>query len=243
MALTIKKTSGNFAPAPVGLHHAVCIRIIDLGTQKSSYGGKTKLQRKVMFGWEISNPELRQENGMPFAVFKRYTASLGDKATLAADINGWLGKAPEDDELDLTQFLGKACAVNIIHKPGKKDPNKVYAEPQSVSPPMAGISIPEPITKPAAFDLDNPDWALFHEFSEYTQNLIRRSPEYAALDLPDGLPEPLTEEPPKVEMAVDDKLFATIISNIDNGITTAEQVLGMGYDFSEAQRLEIENRL
>lgn len=239
MALLLKRPAG-FDPVPAGLHHATCIRIIDLGTQKSQFAGKVKIQPKIMLIWEIANPALRQENGQPFIVAKRYTASLNDKATLKEHLKGWLGNAIVDaEEFDLTELLGKSCAVNVTHEPSK-DGTKTYAEVASVSPPMAGFTVPAPQSTPAAFDLSEPDWALFAEFSEHTQHTIRKSPEYAALTLPPDAPPPIHTAAPDIKMPVDDALMQTLLDNIRNGQTTVAQVLAMDYEFTEAQRLEIE---
>lgn len=235
MALTIKRPAG-FAPAPAGLHHANCIRIIDLGTQKSQFAGKVKIQAKILMIWELAGE--KREDGQPYIVSERYTASLHEKAKLREVLCGWLGRGLDGEEFDLTAMLGKPCAVNITHR--SADDGNVYADVASVSPPMAGFQVPPPQSTPAAFDLSDPDWALFNEFSENTQKLIRQSPEYAALDLPDHAPPPLNTAAPEVKLPVDAALMQTLRDNIASGQTTAAEVLEMGYVFTEDQLMELQ---
>lgn len=238
MALIVKKTAPVHTPAPAGLHHATCIRIIDLGTQKTDFAGKTKRQPKIMIVWELCGTD--NGEGRPHIAAKRYTASLNEKAALAIDLGGWTGKAA-GEEIDLTEMLGKSCAINIIHKPSK-DGSRVYTEVQSISPPMKGFTAPQPHTAPAAFDLTAPDWTLFAELSDYTRDTIAKSPEYAALEnRPPDTPEPVKEALPEIKMSVDDALFALLAAKIKKGEATAAQIYEMGYDLTEAQRLELEN--
>lgn len=238
MALIIKKTAPVHTPAPAGLHHAICIRLIDLGTQRDSYQGKAKQQHKIMLIWELVGAN--RDDGTPHIVAKKYTASLSQKAKLATDLQGWLG-AIEAEEFDLTQVLGKACAVNITHRVSKKDDTTVYADVQSVSPAMAGFQIPEPQSTPKAFDLSAPDWALFAEFSDWTQTQIRQSPEYAELDLPENAPPPLkASEPAKPKMPLNEQIMGILSDSLKAGGTSIDFIMD-NYEVTEEQRLHFES--
>ena len=233
MSLILKRRPVNFDPAPAGLHHATCIRVIELGTQKSIFSGKVKIQAKLMIIWELHG--VNQENGKPHIAAKHYTASLNEKANLVADINGWYGKNINTDEFNLRDLLGKPCAINIAHKPSK-DGTRMYAEVKSVSPPMSGAVIPEPQTKPAAFDLSEPDWALFSEFSDHTRDTIRKSPEYAQLDLPVDAPPPINESTIPLEIPVNEELLTKLKENIQEGKMTFEEILSLGYALTDEQK-------
>jgi hypothetical protein len=52
MILT-ENTSSSFTPCPAGSFLASLRRIIDLGTQTSTFEGKTTSARKVLLTWEI----------------------------------------------------------------------------------------------------------------------------------------------------------------------------------------------
>src|SRR5688572_17810697 len=85
---------GNYTPPPPGTHPAICYRFIDLGTQTSSFpgnNGQPKQTRKVMISWEITDPELRMEDGKPFSISSRYTWSMHEKATLRKTLESWRG--------------------------------------------------------------------------------------------------------------------------------------------------------
>lgn len=238
MALIIKKTAPVHTPVPACLHHATCIRLIDLGTQRDNYQGKAKQQHKIMLIWELVG--VNRDDGTPHIVAKKYTASLSPKAKLAADLQGWLGTI-ETEEFDLTQVLGKSCAVNITHRISKKDNATVYADVQSVSPPMAGFPIPEPQSTPKAFDLSAPDWDLFAEFSDWTQTQIRQSPEYAALDLPENAPPPLkAAEPQKQKMPLNEQIIGLLSDSLKAGATTLS-FIAENYEMTEEQRLHFES--
>jgi hypothetical protein len=52
MRLPHPNTAGDFQPLAAGTHTAICYRVIDLGTQASTYQGKTTQKHKVMLSWE-----------------------------------------------------------------------------------------------------------------------------------------------------------------------------------------------
>lgn len=107
--------SRSFTPAPAGLHQAVCVDIVDMGVLEVTYGGKTKKQRKIRLVWQI---EETMEDGRPFIVQKRYTASLHEKSTLRKELESWRGKPFTDEELaqfDMERLLGVNCQLNVQH--------------------------------------------------------------------------------------------------------------------------------
>ena len=73
---------GDFTPVPEGTFPATCYRFIDLGTQAGEYMGASKIARKVMLSWEITDPETRMEDGKPFTISSRFTWSMHEKSTL-----------------------------------------------------------------------------------------------------------------------------------------------------------------
>lgn len=107
--------SKSFTPAPAGVHQAVCVDVIDKGILEVTYAGKTKKQHKISVAWQLD--ELR-EDGKRFLVYKRYTLSLNEKATLRKDLESWRGKPFTRDEemgFDVEKLLGVNCMVNIQH--------------------------------------------------------------------------------------------------------------------------------
>jgi hypothetical protein len=55
--------------------------------------------------------------GKPFTVSKFYTASLGEKANLRADLKNWRGRDFTDEELagfEAKNILGKPCMLSVV---------------------------------------------------------------------------------------------------------------------------------
>ena len=193
----------NFESVPSGMHLARCYRIIDLGTQKSDYMGQVKYLHKIMLGWEIHGANddgtpLKMRDDRPFAIFKNYTLSWSEKATLRNDLQSWRGKPFTQEEMrrfDLKTVLNAWCMLNIIERAGKD--GNMYVNVKDVTPvPVAMkqkkviengeekiISIlPKPINQNELFNLTNPDMEMFETFSENLKKKIQSSPEWEKLN-------------------------------------------------------------
>jgi hypothetical protein len=107
----IVQSGGDFEPAPEGLHRAVCVDVVDLGPQTTPWGER----HKVKLIWELS---CQMDNGRPFTISKRYTASLHAKSNLNKDLTRWRGRPFTSEELagfDLEQVIGAPCQVLVQH--------------------------------------------------------------------------------------------------------------------------------
>ena len=137
MPIIAKQTGSDFIPCPAGLHHAVCVDVIDLGKIKVSYGGKEpKEQHKIRLIWQTDEPI--PETGKPYIVQKRYTLSLGEKATLRKDLESWRSKPLSAEELagfDVEVLIGVNCQISVMHD--TRD-GSTYANVTSVVPPPKG---------------------------------------------------------------------------------------------------------
>ncbi len=128
--------SKEFTPAPAGVHQSVCVDVIDKGILEQTYSGKTKKQHKIVIAWQIDEP---RDDGKPFLVFKRYTLSLNEKATLRKDLESWRGRAFTRDEemgFDVETVLGVNCLLNIQHNTVE---GKTYANVVSIMPLVKGM--------------------------------------------------------------------------------------------------------
>jgi hypothetical protein len=130
----------NYSPAPEGVHQAVCVDVIDKGLIKSTFvddkTGQPKLQHKIAVVWQVN--ELR-DDGKRFQLYKRYTLSLNEKATLRKDLESWRGRAftrEEEMGFDVETIIGANCLVNVQHR---MVADKTYANVISVMPLMKGI--------------------------------------------------------------------------------------------------------
>lgn len=176
MAINAKK-GGNFELAPVGNHVAICYQIIDLGTQRTQFNGKEKLQRKVLFTFELCN-ELRKfkddEPEKPFTVSKRYTLSLHEKGKLLPDLESWRGRKFTDEEKagsDISIFLGKPCMLQIAHE-------NDYANIQAIASIPKGIEKPARVNPVFEFSLDEFTEEKFALLPEFAKKIIADSEEY-----------------------------------------------------------------
>ena len=205
--------ASNFELAPTGMHLARCYRIIDLGTQKTEFKGEVKYLHKLMLGWEIHGTKddgtpLRMEDGRPLAMFKNYTLSWSEKATLRIDLQSWRGKPFTQEEMrrfDLKNVLNAWCMINVIEKQGSD--SKMYVNVGSVTPVPAMIKqagLPEPINKNEIFNLSTPDMEMFNGFSDNLKKKIMASPEWEKLQ---GKATPQTASKGKFDDMDDDIPF------------------------------------
>ena len=146
MAIVAKAGSGTFVPAPAGAQAAVCVDVVDNGLIKNdrfkNEDGTDKWQHKITVVWESSE---KMDSGKPFLIQKRYTLSLGEKATLRHDLESWRGKPFTQDELDgfdVERLIGVSALLNVVHKAGSK--GGTFANVAAVSPLIRGMAKLEP---------------------------------------------------------------------------------------------------
>lgn len=192
--MMVSSSGGDFKPLPEGTYIATCIRLIDLGTQVSTYKGVDKLQRKVLVVWEV--PEhLVEFDGeeRPALIMQRYTASLSDKAILRAHLEAWRGRRFTPDELrgfDLKNVLGKPCQIQVLHSE-----DGAYANIAAIMACPKGLP-PSAIHHPLVhFSLDEGEFSvgIYDGLSEKLQAQIANSPEYKART--GQAPAPLGDRP------------------------------------------------
>jgi hypothetical protein len=109
--MLVAETSGSYELAPVGVYSAVCVRLINMGMQETSYG----LKHQVHLAFEIDE---KMEDGRPFLMMQNYTMSLNEKARLRLDLQAWRGRTFSPEELkgfDLKSVLGKPLQVSVVH--------------------------------------------------------------------------------------------------------------------------------
>ena len=175
MGLIAKNTGGgDFKPPPEGTHTAICVKIIDIGTQYSNFYGKSK--HKVIIGWEL--PNTKDDEGEPVIAWKRYTLSLHENAALRGHLEAWRGKSFTNQELEgfhLKNILGKPCLVSIVHD--GDNGGRVYGNIKTIMGLPKGTPVPQPFHKLITFDIDEFDQGVFETFSESLQKTIRDSEE------------------------------------------------------------------
>ena len=192
MALIAKESGGGggeFTPVPQGMHLARCYRVIDLGTQESSYLGTVKHLPKVMVQFEVhgedddGNPIVTAK-GEPMSISKNFTLSLGEMATLRKDLQTWRGREFTAEELrgfELKNVLGAWAMISVIKAMGAN--GKEYtniAAILSVPPAIKKTGMPDGHNDLKMFSIDEPDMVLFDSFSNGLREKIQKSPEWQA---------------------------------------------------------------
>lgn len=173
-----ENSGGDFKPCPDGNHVAICIRVIDLGTQKVEYQGQTKMQHKVLITWEI--PEEKMDDGRPFTINKKYTFSSHEKSNFRKDLEAWRGLPFKDSDFgpggfDIKNLLDKGCMLNVVHN---EKGGTTYANIASIARLPKGMATPIAHNGTVYFSLENPDWTVFDALSDGLKKTIMESPEY-----------------------------------------------------------------
>lgn len=182
-----------FKKVPVGVFVARCVDLIDLGTQQIEFAGELKLQHKIQIQWEVLGEDdagvpltYEGQDGQehPMTIGKRYTLSLNEKAALRRDLAAWRGRDFTAEELrafDISKLLGAYCMLNVQHNESSN--GKTYANVASITPLPSALAKNKPAstTPLRAFDIDNPDMAMFESLPEWLQDVIKKSQEWAAI--------------------------------------------------------------
>ncbi len=196
-------SSSDFTPAPAGSFLARCCRVVDLGTQKTEFQGETKQQHKVLVVFEILDPDVFREDGKPYTVAKRYSASMHEKAALRRDLESWRGAKFTDADLkhfDLASILGRTCLLSVTHT--EKD-GRVFANIAALVKAPKGMTGTDPTEPLVHFDLASPDWTVFDGLGERLRAQIMAAPEYLAAKKV----KPATEPPAAWDDIPDDVTF------------------------------------
>ena len=139
MPIIAKGSSGKFEPCPAGVQQAVCVDIVDHGTQPTPWGDKWKVDVR----WQTAE---RMADGSPYLVNKRYTLSLNEKANLRHDLEAWRGRPFTEAEVmgfDLEKLIGVNCLLNVVHKAGAK--GGTFANVVSIMPLAKGMTPIAPV--------------------------------------------------------------------------------------------------
>lgn len=171
----------DFELPPAGTHMAVCYRVIDLGTQDTTFKGQAKKQHKILISWEL--PDEKMSDGRPFTISQRYTWSMSEKASLRADLESWRGLPFTERDFgtegfDIRNIVGKACLLTVVQETKGE---KTYANIKAIGKLMKGQQAPTEITNDKAYlwiNSDRWDSDTFHKLSDGMKSTIMAAPEY-----------------------------------------------------------------
>jgi hypothetical protein len=172
-----KNEGGEFELVPEGTHLATCYRVIDLGTQETTFDGQKSTKRQVMISWEL--PKELMKDGRPFSAHKTFTLSSHEKSGLRKTLEGWRGQKFTDEELgsfDIGVLIGKPALVSLVHAPGKD--GAIYSNIAGVTRVMKGMTAEPLVNVPVHLDLDKFDVKEYGKISDNLRAKIAKSPEY-----------------------------------------------------------------
>lgn len=170
------KSESTWKQPEAGNCSALCIRVIDLGTQDGEFQGKPKSSRQCRIVWELTDQF--DDNGKPLIIQRTYTSSLGEKANLRRDLESWRGRPFTPEELagfDVHNIIGKPCLLNLIKK------QRPYGESVEISAVGAlpkGMSVPAvPVNETYIYSVDEHDPVVWEKLSARLQERINSSHE------------------------------------------------------------------
>ncbi len=170
----------KFEQIEPGTYMGTCYRIVDLGTQDTTFKGEAKKVRLVTLSWEI--PDEKMEDGRPFSVNKRYTFSSNVKSIFRKDLESWRAKKFTDDELrtfEIDKLLGATAMLTIARSEDDKYTNVMGVGQPPKGTPRRTECINESFCFALEPDMFNPK--LMEKMHEKTVEAIKKSPEYQAL--------------------------------------------------------------
>lgn len=185
MGLKIKKKA-TIPPMEGGTYQAVCVGVVDLGTQYSELF--KKYSDKVMFMWEIPSQTVEVDGELkPRWLSKDFSASLHEKSGLYQILVPWRGRQFTPEELEgegfsITEMLGKNCLLQVIVD--TKDDGTSHNKITAVIAPIDGMPTVAPQTAPFAFDTDAWDDKVFEALPEWVQERVKKSTQYQKLHTP-----------------------------------------------------------
>ncbi len=172
MEYDAQETKAKFKQPSVGTHTAVCFMVADVGTQITKFENEDpKPTPQIMLGWEL--PEELTEDGKPMIVYKTYTLSFNEKASLAIHYKAWM-KEPNATKFNLSKLIGAGCNLTIGRTTG--DNAKVV----SVSALKASEKVPLVTNGKLEFYLKKPDPLALDYLPKFIVEKIEASPEWKA---------------------------------------------------------------
>ncbi|WAX24190.1 hypothetical protein P4_00032 [Xanthomonas phage P4] len=137
-------SGGNFdyTPPAAGVTTARIVGYYEVGKHEFEFEGKKKTQDEVAIVFELTgkqHPHIETDNG-PVPV--RMTLTLGLSTNEKAHYFKIFSRL-RTEERHFVQLLGQGVLLEVIHKPGKRDPNKTFAEIDKASIRKPVMPVPE----------------------------------------------------------------------------------------------------
>lgn len=179
-------------PLPTAdVHDMICYGVAVLGTQTSTYQGKTKKNMKVRILWEIADEtHPLEEGGEPkrLQVFSDYNLFMDDKANIVKMLKAWFPALANKENWKLGDavrgIVGKSCRGIIEHRKsadGKNTYANLAASGAGILPPKINISACENPTFFFDFDIDKFNWEEYNKVPAWIRKTIEKSDEWPSV--------------------------------------------------------------
>lgn len=186
MRMTPPPVESSFTLAPSGTHLARCSKLIDLGTQATTFG----LKHRIFLEFVLCNET--DEEGQPLRVSLWENYSLHEKANFRKHLESWRGKQYSDNDLqsiDLLGVLGAPAMLAIVHN--TKPDGSTYANITSISKAPKGTDTPELTSKTTWLSLNAGEFDRdsYETLSDSLKAKIALSPQFQEIGGPAGQAE------------------------------------------------------
>jgi hypothetical protein len=200
---------GDWELPPAGNMAAVCVALIDLGTQQDAYMGKPKDSHQLVIVWELVG--MVNKTGKNHLVCEKFNASLHPKANLRKTLESWRGKPIKDDEdFDVFKIVGAPCLLQVSHDKTNSG-NDVYCVdavtnlPRGMQAPKATYPLVRYKIEDGPEEIPKAEWlpALYgKKIADVVAGCIefRTKAPAAAAPGPDGAKRPEPEPPTEADI-------------------------------------------
>ena len=175
-------------PMEPGTYMGICVGVVDIGEQTSTFGNTSKTSERIMFVIEFPSEKIEVDGEQkPRQLSKDYTRTSDDRGALKALITGWTGKTftqSELEEFDVFELLLQPCMVTVT-----LSANGNYANISSIVQFPKGFPAPQTETQPYTYDLDKWNDEQFAALPEWIQNKIKKSTQYQKFHAPETVIE------------------------------------------------------
>ena len=214
-------------PTPAGLHDAVCIGLVDLGSQEVVWNNHSKIQRKVVLIFELPNEVVKYtKDGEPAEgprwMSRKVTFSYHEKSVLFKLLSIWQTEAftKRPEEFELETVLGKAATVFVTHTPKDDGSGGVWANLESIMPSQSPLPA-ESQTEHMFYDINKHRQEIPKNIPAWCVEAICKSQEWLYFVGPEARsPETPNAPPPPFEPDDAD----TINRELDEGAADDEQI-------------------
>jgi hypothetical protein len=171
-------------PMDAGTYLGICIGVIGLGEQESTYNKQTRYVNKIRFIFEIPDETIEVDGEQkPRQLSTDFTVARKSTSRIRQFINTWLSKTLSDaeyEDLEMFDFIGRNAMLSVVHSEDGQ-----YANIASAAQLPKGFPKRKPVSPLLRFDADEWDYKAFEELPEYLQEKLKQSTQYRNKHLPE----------------------------------------------------------